>query len=172
MRYFVGKPITWGEEITLGMYVWMVMLGAAYVIQKNASIKLDFLMQKLPPTIRKVQLILVALVTMVFYVFLSYFAFRLMGLTKNRTGVFKIHYQFIYASIIIGAVFIVVYLIKQMIHIAQGKPLDLTYSPEEAAETEAIMSIAFEDIPVFNEANSRRDNSSIPSNQGEKGGNL
>lgn len=49
-RYFLKIGITWIEEISTLMFMWMMFLGAFIALRNKAHIALVFLIKRLPPT--------------------------------------------------------------------------------------------------------------------------
>ena len=43
MRYLFNDPLTWGEELIVGLFVWMVFIGAASAMRSQMHIRIDAL---------------------------------------------------------------------------------------------------------------------------------
>lgn len=41
LRYVFNSPITWGEELVIGLFTWMVFVGAAAAIRSHMHIRID-----------------------------------------------------------------------------------------------------------------------------------
>lgn len=41
LRYVFNDPITWGEEFIVGLFTWMVFIGAAAALRSNMHIRID-----------------------------------------------------------------------------------------------------------------------------------
>ena len=54
MRYFLSRPLFWGEEVATGLFVWTVFIGSAYAYRKHAHLGVDILVNALPAKIRSV----------------------------------------------------------------------------------------------------------------------
>jgi len=48
-RYVFGYPITWTEEISRYLFVWVVFVGAGVAERYRAHVTLDFLVSRFPP---------------------------------------------------------------------------------------------------------------------------
>lgn len=48
-RYFLNKPSTTSEELLIYCFVWVSLLGAAYVFGKRDHMAMSFFVEKLPP---------------------------------------------------------------------------------------------------------------------------
>jgi TRAP-type C4-dicarboxylate transport system permease small subunit len=51
-RYAFGRPITWTEEISRYLFVWVVFVGAGVAERSRAHVTLDFLVSRLSPRVR------------------------------------------------------------------------------------------------------------------------
>ena len=43
MRYLFNDPLTWGEELIVGLFVWMVFIGAAAAMRSQMHIRIDMM---------------------------------------------------------------------------------------------------------------------------------
>ena len=41
LRYVFNDPLTWGEEFIVGLFTWMVFIGAAAALRSNMHIRID-----------------------------------------------------------------------------------------------------------------------------------
>ena len=54
MRYVLNKPIMWADELTRLLMIWGTLLGCGLAIYYGKHINMDFLVEKLPATPRKI----------------------------------------------------------------------------------------------------------------------
>lgn len=47
-RYFIYYPLAFTEEVTINMFVWLVMLGTSMAFRKNANLCMSFFYNLLP----------------------------------------------------------------------------------------------------------------------------
>jgi TRAP-type C4-dicarboxylate transport system permease small subunit len=52
-RYVLAAPVIWAEEVLGYALVWVVYLGAVQVTDENGHLRMDLLMQYLPPRLRR-----------------------------------------------------------------------------------------------------------------------
>jgi TRAP-type transport system small permease protein len=52
LRYGFGQPLTWSEEVSRYLFVWVVFLGGGVAARYRGHIVLDFLVSALPSRIR------------------------------------------------------------------------------------------------------------------------
>lgn len=58
MRYLLGRPVPWVDELVGYLLVAVVMLGAADALRRGEHIAIDLIIQKLPPAGRRAATIL------------------------------------------------------------------------------------------------------------------
>ncbi len=49
LRYGFGRPLTWAEEVSRYLFVWVVFVGAGVAARYRGHIALDFLVNRFPP---------------------------------------------------------------------------------------------------------------------------
>ena len=54
LRYGFGRPLTWAEEVSRYLFVWVVFVGAGVAARYRGHIALDFLVDRFPPRPRHV----------------------------------------------------------------------------------------------------------------------
>jgi TRAP-type C4-dicarboxylate transport system permease small subunit len=64
LRYGFGQPLTWSEEVSRYLFVWVVFLGGGVAARYRGHIVLDFLVSVLPPRIRRVLAILMGILSL------------------------------------------------------------------------------------------------------------
>ena len=52
MRYVVGEPFKWTEEMSKALVVWFTFLGASTVMRTDDHVSIDVLVRRLPPRLR------------------------------------------------------------------------------------------------------------------------
>ena len=52
-RYVITYPLAFTEEITVSMFVWIVLLGASVAFRKNAQLAMSFFYDLMPQSVRK-----------------------------------------------------------------------------------------------------------------------
>lgn len=111
MRYVIGKPFGWTEEIQMLLLVWSVFSGASIAFRERGHIAIDLLTNALPEKVQKVVevivwvLVLVS-VSMIFKLELDrtvkFFA------TGQTTTMLKIPKAYIYGVVVISCAMMVI----------------------------------------------------------------
>lgn len=71
-RYFLSKPLYWGEEVATGLFVWTVFIGSAYAFRKKAHLGVDILVNALPAKIRSVVKVIMDILVLLVLIMLTY----------------------------------------------------------------------------------------------------
>lgn len=90
-RYFFGHAVTWAEEISTIMFVWMIYLGVAAAVLRRKHLKIDAFVETLPFKYKKMLLILSNVIFLIFslYIILVHFP----KCTKAQFPVHKFSYD-------------------------------------------------------------------------------
>ena len=113
MRYVVGVPWGWVEEITIFTFVWLTMLGAASVIKVEGHCSIDVLARKLPPGPRRILDIFVHLCTILTLLLLIWYGTDLaLSAGDKTTPMLSIPYTYVDFAIPVGSLFMLIHYTK------------------------------------------------------------
>ena len=59
MRYTTGGGISWAQELTIYLFIWMAKFGAAYGVRTGIHIGVDFVVNAANPPIKRILVIAV-----------------------------------------------------------------------------------------------------------------
>jgi TRAP-type C4-dicarboxylate transport system permease small subunit len=77
-RYFFKNPIGWGQDIVRLSFVYIVFWGGAYCIKNNEHLNIDVVLTALKPKTKKLVEILISIILICFFVFISYYGYLFM----------------------------------------------------------------------------------------------
>jgi TRAP-type C4-dicarboxylate transport system permease small subunit len=69
-RYMVKYPLAFTEEITVSMFVWLVLIGTSIGFRKNAHLAMTFVYDMAPPQARKVFFLIANGLSVIFFALL------------------------------------------------------------------------------------------------------
>ncbi|EZH67491.1 C4-dicarboxylate ABC transporter permease [Bacillaceae bacterium JMAK1] len=103
-RFVLSQPLTWSEEISLALFVWLTFIGISSVMKRNEHVGIDYFIRKLPKKwfhfIQWLRWFVLILVTSVVFI---YWGFLLMIDTHWKvTPVLGIDFKLIYVAIPLG----------------------------------------------------------------------
>jgi TRAP-type C4-dicarboxylate transport system permease small subunit len=110
MRYFINRPITWGEEFQLLCIVLVVFFGAGAGFRTGSHVAIDFIVDMFPWKVQRVIVLAMyclSMVIMVYFFVQSSVFVRQMFVTQRITNLLKIPYFLIYAAFPIGSFLII-----------------------------------------------------------------
>lgn len=109
MRYVVGNPWGWVEEVTIFSFVWLTMLGAAAVVKVEGHCSIDVLQRKLPPGPKRILNIFVYLCTLTTLALLIWYGTDLaLSAGGKTTPMLGIPYTYVDIAVPIGSAFMFV----------------------------------------------------------------
>jgi len=114
-RYFFQFPFMWAEEVGIYLFIWTVYLGSAIAYKRRSHLLVDFLVNHLPSAPRRCLELSLHLVVMAFlflFVFLPGLQYAGMNLQVSAFSVSQIRMGWVYASVPVGALAMIVNMIR------------------------------------------------------------
>jgi C4-dicarboxylate transporter DctQ subunit len=101
-RYLFNFPVGWTQELSVIMWIWMVLFGAAFVVREEEEIRFDLIYSSVGPGTRRVMLLLSAAALIILYgmsfpAVWSYVTF----MKVESTAYLKIRFDWLYSIYII-----------------------------------------------------------------------
>ncbi|PSL15382.1 TRAP transporter small permease [Shimia abyssi] len=106
MRYVLNASLSWGEELTLWVFVWFVWLSVSYAFQQGAHVQITFLRDLLSDTGKQFLEILVDVLVLGFLIVLIIECLDLMSqpfVLSQKSVVLGLPIPILYASAPVGA---------------------------------------------------------------------
>lgn len=76
LRYATGGGISWAQELTIYLFIWMAKFGAAYGVRTGIHIGVDFVVNAARPSIRRLLVIAAMLLGVIFTGVIAFFGAR------------------------------------------------------------------------------------------------
>ncbi|MEC1740270.1 TRAP transporter small permease, partial [Schinkia azotoformans] len=103
-RFVLHSPIGWVEEVTLGLFIWMVFIGISSAMKRGGHVGVDYFMLMMPKPIRNVFNVIGAIA--IYFVLIYVFIYLGMDLTSQAavkiTPVLGLSYQYIDIAVPVG----------------------------------------------------------------------
>jgi C4-dicarboxylate transporter DctQ subunit len=104
-RYLLGLPIGWTHEVSVILWIWLVLWGAAFVVSEREEIRFDIIYGAVGPRARRIMglitaVALIALYAVSFPAVLDYVTF----MKVEKTSYLKIRFDWLYAIYIVFVV--------------------------------------------------------------------
>lgn len=85
-RFVIGDSLTFSEEASRFLMIWLTLLGAAYAIREGSLIAIDLLQSKLTGTAGQTVKVLMSVISCIFYVILIIYGFMMAQSVSFQTA--------------------------------------------------------------------------------------
>jgi C4-dicarboxylate transporter, DctQ subunit len=82
-RYFFGSPFSWAEELMLFLMILGVFTGAVAVTWRNLHIRIDTIVDRLPPALRRAVSVIASIASIVVIATVMVASFQLVALLQS-----------------------------------------------------------------------------------------
>ncbi len=111
-RYVVNLPIGWTNEISVIMWIWMVLFGTAFVVRDHEEIRFDIFYATVSERTRRIMVLLCALVVVLLFGISLPAVLDYIGFMKvERTAYLKIRFDWLYS---IYGIFAIATIVRQL----------------------------------------------------------
>jgi TRAP-type C4-dicarboxylate transport system permease small subunit len=115
LRYLFGISLSWVEELTRYMMIWLTWLGAGLALREGAHIAIDTLQQALPEIGARLLRGIVAIAVIGFFGALVWLGWRYsMFAWRQETAVLRLPAGLVYLAIPIGSALMLAHLLLTM----------------------------------------------------------
>jgi TRAP-type C4-dicarboxylate transport system permease small subunit len=111
MRYFISRPVIWGEEFQLFCIIIIIFFGAGAGFRTGSHVAIDLVVDRLPRKAQRIFEVIIYVVSMLVFVYfaLQSAAFvRQMYATKRSTDILNIPSFLTYSAFPVGCVLMMV----------------------------------------------------------------
>jgi len=124
-RYLLNWPTGWASELSITMWLWLVLWGAAFVLRENEEIRFDVLFGTVGPGKRRVMVILFALAALVLYGASFPATWDFVTFMKiQKTSYLDIRYDWLFSIYVLFAVAILIRYLGLLILALMGRNED------------------------------------------------
>jgi len=116
-------PTPWADEGACFLYIWTVFLAAAVALRKNTHIRIDVLLNRVPPRMQGGYLLFLNILCLVFCLGILYGICQMLEMAAvMRSPAMEISMFYYYLPLFIGFVMMVVYLTQMIGGFFKGRP--------------------------------------------------
>ncbi|UVF21890.1 TRAP transporter small permease subunit [Microvirga terrae] len=109
-RYLLGLPIGWTHEISVVLWIWLVLWGASFVVTEREEIRFDIIYGAVGPQARRVMCVITAIALIALYLISLPAVFDYVTFMKvEKTSYLKIRFDWLFS---IYLVFVVATIIR------------------------------------------------------------
>lgn len=115
-RYVLSQALSWADELPSFLFLWVVFLGAALGVKRASHFEISAFVTALPASVRSTLKYVSMATQAALAAFLVIYGWELVDLTKdNRSPALDIPLAFVYVSVPISGVLMILYLIPQFL---------------------------------------------------------
>jgi TRAP-type C4-dicarboxylate transport system permease small subunit len=104
-RYVVGLPIGWSHEVSVILWVWLVLFGAAFVVREREEIRFDIVYGAVGARSRRIMAVVTAIALVALYGVSLPAVYDYVSFMKvERTAYLKIRFDLLYSIYVVFAV--------------------------------------------------------------------
>lgn len=106
-RYVLNNSLTWTEEMTRFLFVWMTFLSIGYCTSKGISLKIDQFVNVLPAKVRHITRIAVYVVSIAFFIYIipGAFEYAMTAVSRGqKSSAMGINMVWVQSSTVVGFV--------------------------------------------------------------------
>lgn len=108
-RYLLNLPIGWTHEISVVLWIWLVLFGSAFVVRENEEIRFDLVYGAVSDNPRRVMaLVTAAALIILFGISLPAVIDYVMFMKVERSAYLKIRFDYLYSIYVVFAVAMII----------------------------------------------------------------
>ena len=121
-RYLFNFPIGWTSELTVIMWLWLVLWGAAFVVKESEEIRFDLISGAAGKRVRIVMGIVTAVAIVVLYAASFPAAYKYVTFMKvEKTSYLKIPFDVLFSIYLVFAIAVIVRYLWLLSHLLRGE---------------------------------------------------
>lgn len=115
-RYVLGDPLTWTEELSRFLFVWLIAFAAGYSVSTREHIKVELIVDLLPKKVQKILDVIMSILPLGVFVYLIPTCVQFM-IQQNRlkSTALRLPYSYVYGAVVVASVLLVIHLIGHLI---------------------------------------------------------
>ena len=122
-RYVLHAPLGWTEQSARFLFIWMMTLGVAVTLYRDSAMAFDLLLHHMKDPVRYFLELLIELLIAFFSSYYGYCAYQLVIKSQGRfTSGVRIPLPFMYSSMIISNILVVLVMIEKILQQIQNGP--------------------------------------------------
>jgi TRAP-type transport system small permease protein len=124
-RFVIDYPLSWSEEISRYLMIYIVFFGAALAMRNKEHIAIDFLVEIVSAKRKKVLNSVILWISLIFAAILFYYGSALtLTVVNQATPTLQFSMSWAYAAIPLGSLLLLLNTIAVMIEDKQGKTIE------------------------------------------------
>jgi C4-dicarboxylate transporter, DctQ subunit len=131
-RYLLNWPVGWTNEVSVALWIWIVLFGAAFVVRESEEIRFDLFWAGAGDKARRIMVLIMALaLILTFALSLPAVIDYVMFMKVEKTAYLKIRFDWLYSIYVVFAVAMIVRYFWLGIQAIRGRAPE-AYDPTKA----------------------------------------
>lgn len=131
-RYLLNWPVGWASELSIVMWLWVVLWGAAFVVTEKDEIRFDILYSSVRPGVRRIMVIVSSLALLLLYGYSLPATWDFVTFMKvTKTSYLDIRYDHLFAIFVVFVVAVLVRYTYLLVQAIRGRVPDTAVHLEE-----------------------------------------
>ncbi len=131
-RYLLNWPVGWTVELCLTLWLWLVLLGAAFCVPDREQVRFDLIEQRLSPGARRIAGLVVAVAVLAGFVAVLGPSFDYVSFYRiKRSATLRIPLSWVFSVFLVFAVAVVLRQARAIVRLLRtAEPLDGPVAPQ------------------------------------------
>jgi len=114
-RVFLNSPLVWTVQVAKYLMIWQVFLGSAVGIKFGDHVTIDLITDRLSENVAPYACLVQHLMMMLFSIVILVLSIRYSAGINSRDIILGIDMNWVYASLPVSAIFMILFLVEQLI---------------------------------------------------------
>ena len=124
-RFILNNPLSWSEEASRYLFVWISFMGAAAGVRYQVHLGIDLMEKILPAGSYRIEVIIVNLIIQVFLLIIIYWGFKILGIIQfQESPSMHISMRYPYMAVPVGSIFMFINSVRITVATIQNRSLD------------------------------------------------
>ena len=124
-RFILNDPLSWSEEASRYLFVWISFMGAAAGVRYQVHLGIDLMEKILPAGSYRMVVIFVNLIIQVFLLMIIYWGFKILGVIQfQESPSMHISMRYPYMAVPVGSIFMLINSLRITVAALQNRTID------------------------------------------------
>jgi len=124
-RFILNDPLSWSEEASRYLFVWISFMGAAAGVRYQVHLGIDLMEKILPAGSYRMVVIIVNLIIQVFLLMIIYWGFKILGVIQfQESPSMHISMRYPYMAVPVGSIFMLINSLRITVAAIQKRTID------------------------------------------------
>jgi TRAP-type C4-dicarboxylate transport system permease small subunit len=124
-RFILNDPLSWSEEASRYLFVWISFMGAAAGVRYQVHLGIDLMEKILPARGYRIAVIIVNLIIQVFLLMIIYWGFKILGVIQfQESPSMHISMRYPYMAVPVGSIFMLINSLRVTAAAIQNRTMD------------------------------------------------